>query len=99
MPIVTTAKIRMQHRGIKTEGEKMSLEKITRHSFEEMKTHVIDKALFGVKDKIIAVVSWIDLTKAKLSIDYSGLLQFISRYIVSAGKTNVESVATTMPSG
>lgn len=75
----------------------MSLEKITEHSFKEMKTHVIDKALFGVKNKLIAVVSWIDLAKAKLPRDYSGALQFIFRYVVPTKyKPQVESFAKVL---
>lgn len=78
----------------------MSLEKITEHSFKEMKTHVIDKALFGVKNKLIAVVSWIDLAKAKLPRDYGGVSQFISRYIVLTGyKPQIESFAKILQDG
>jgi len=59
----------------------MSLEETTKQSFSELNTHVIDKALFGARDKIIAVVSWADLAKSKLQRTYKGAVEFVARYI------------------
>lgn len=59
----------------------MSLEETTKQSFSELNTHVIDKALFGARDKIIAVVSWADLAKSKLQRTYKGAVEFVTRYI------------------
>jgi hypothetical protein len=62
----------------------MRLEEITKQSFKELRTHVIDKALFGVRDKAIVFVSWADLAKAKLERSYNGTVEFIAKYIVPA---------------
>jgi len=60
----------------------MGLEETTEQSFSELNTHVIDKALFGARNKMIAVVSWADLAKGKLQKTYRGAMDFILRYIV-----------------
>lgn len=59
----------------------MNLEETTKQSFSELNTHVIDKALFGDRNKTIAVVSWADLSKSKLRRTYTGAVNFILRYI------------------
>jgi hypothetical protein len=54
------------------------------HRVEELKTHVVDKALFGPKNgnKYIVTVSWLDLHKAHLKPTYEAAMQFVSKYIV-----------------
>ena len=64
----------------------MSLEQRTQQSFQELNTHVIDKAIFGASDKMIAVVSWADLARSKLQKTYKGALEFLLRYIVPDAK-------------
>ena len=60
----------------------MSLEETTKQSFSELNTHVIDKALFGARNKLIAVISWADLARSKLQGTYKGAIEFVTRYIV-----------------
>lgn len=60
----------------------MELEETTKQSFSELNTHVIDKALFGARNKMIAVVSWADLAKSELQRTYKGTMDFILRYVV-----------------
>ena len=51
------------------------------HSFEELNTHVIDKALFGQEDRILAIISWLDMYEAKLKVSYKGAIEFMNRYL------------------
>ena len=61
----------------------MGLEETTKLSFNELNTHVIDKSLFGVRNKMIVVVSWADLARSELHRTYKGAVDFILRYIVT----------------
>ena len=63
-------------------GEKMSLEVKLKHSFEELKTKVIDKAMFGQEDRLLAIISWIDLYSSKLKATYKDAINFLDKYLV-----------------
>ena len=60
----------------------MSIESKLEHSFEELNTKVVDKALFGQEDRLIAIISWIDLYKEKLKPTYKDAIAFLSSYLL-----------------
>lgn len=59
----------------------MSIDRKLKHSFEELNTRVIDKALFGQEDRLIAIISWIDLYSSKMKATYSDAIAFLNRYL------------------
>ncbi|MEK6869871.1 MAG: hypothetical protein AABX74_06560 [Nanoarchaeota archaeon] len=59
----------------------MGIESKLGHRFEEMKTHVIDKAMFGQEDRLLAIISWIDLYSAQLKATYTDAVRFLNRYL------------------
>ena len=59
----------------------MGIESKLGHRFEEMKTRVIDKAMFGQEDRLLAIISWIDLYNAKMKSTYQDAIAFLNRYL------------------
>lgn len=59
----------------------MGIESKLGHRFEGLRTNVIDKAMFGQEDRLLAIISWIDLYNAKLKSTYQDAIAFLNRYL------------------
>ena len=59
----------------------MGIESKLGHRFEELRTNVIDKAMFGQEDRLLAIISWIDLYHANMKLTYHDAIAFMNRYL------------------